>query len=267
MTIFAPKLAGFYSGFLQPVRDYRVITGATDIKKIDYLARQVWSEGLWPNFRIYPQKSTQNASSGTTQYGLGGLTANHMTLVGSPTRGTTGLTLNGTSQYGHITDFLGTETLTIFGRVALTTVTPSGDSYIFGQYNAGAANDRSVAHYLTSTGELRLPRSSDGTTTNFEIYSTAASTATTNDTCNVCQWIAGGGRSLWLNKTSQSISLVTGSAQTNKKNSAADITMGCLLINGSPSLYTGGVYKALAFATGTITTAQRELITDLINAL
>ena len=130
----------------------------------------------------------------------------------------------------------------------------SDRSFIFG-YNYGAGLG------------TRLFRSEDGTGTNQEAYQNGANTLPGSDTCAVAQWVAGGGRAAWHNKVAQSLSLFAGSVNTTMSDTDSPI-----LVNASDSTATGAhsntVTHAIAFLQGaTPTTAQRETITDLINAL
>src|SRR6056297_2999065 len=66
------------------VQAFAAESGATDLTGLNTLTRYLKQEGLYDNFVIYPMKSAQNAGSGATVYGLGGLNTNDMTLVNSP---------------------------------------------------------------------------------------------------------------------------------------------------------------------------------------
>jgi hypothetical protein len=106
--------------------------------------------------------------------------------------------------------------------------------------------------------KMELRRSSDGSVVNLENYAPAAATLDTSDTCHVAQWQDGGGRSLWSNKSSLALSKIGGIALTSRYNTSVDINH-CKGMDATA--------HALAFLTGTVTTTQRETITDLINAL
>lgn len=249
------------TGGLDPlVSAFKAESGATDVTGLNNLIKYVRSEGLIDNFVIYPMKADQNAGSGATVYSLGGLTTNDMTLVNAPTWGASGITYNGTTQYGSIVDFLASETLTCFSCLSLTDATPIPDQCI-------AANDtgtsRALYTFVLSSGALRLLRSSDGTAGAIEAYDTAISTATTDETCYVSQWTNGGGRAFWLNKTSKSLTLSGGSAQTTVFNTAEPFQFAAR----AGSSLMDGLGKTQAFLTGSVTTTQRETITDFINAL
>jgi len=95
---------------------FAAASGATDLAALDALTRYVKAEELWDNFRAYPMKSTQNAGSGATVYGLGGLTANNMTLVNAPSWGAGGINFAGTTQYGNTAHIPASPDVTVFTR-------------------------------------------------------------------------------------------------------------------------------------------------------
>ena len=257
-------------GGLDPdVQAFKTESGATDLTGLNNLVVYLKGEGLYSNFVIYPMKSAQNAGSGATVYSLGGVTTNDMTLVNSPTWAAGGITLNGTTQYGHIADFLGSETLTSFSRVNKTSNTTAVTT-IWGQYDTGA-NARSVllAQDGTFTGDpIELFRSSNGTTGPALEGYTNSTTGLGSDNTFVAQWIDGGGRSLWVNKSAESLTLNPATfTQTAKFNASVNITFGAFLSSGSPTGYSAQTGIAQAFCNTTLTTTQREIITDYINAL
>jgi hypothetical protein len=249
------------------VYEYAAASGATDLIPLDNLFKYVIAQGLWSNFRIYPQKSAQNAGSGSTVYGAGGLTSNNGTLVGSPTWGAGGITFNTSTQIMRIADFLGSATLTVWCR---RNGTPTNNTNLIAQWDfGGAVNERSWV-ILEASGVLdsfALGRGSGGANT--ELYRSAANQWPSTDFTTVAQWIDGGSRFCWRDNTSIAVTtLVSGSAQTTRLNAAIDITQNCNLNNNTPSAFMGGEYTALAFLEGPEpTTTQRETITNLINAL
>jgi len=240
-------------------------SGATDLAGQNALVKYVKGEGLYNNFVIYPMKSAQNAGSGATVYSLGGLTTNNATLVNSPSWASTGITFDGVNQYGTIADFLGSQTLTTFSRV-IPNAAVASFAAICSQYEVGTDSRSWATLQVGAQRAVRLLRSSDGTSTNSEGYSGTTNFIST-DTCVVSQWIDGSGRSAWIDKASESLSLSTGSAQTSRLDSPANITIAALLSSGSPIQTWHGEQSAMCLVGGTLTTAQREQITDLINAL
>jgi hypothetical protein len=251
------------------VRSFQIATGATDLLPLNNLITYVRGEGLLSNFRLYPQKSSQNYGTGSTVEGIGSLTSNNMTLVGSPTWGADGIVYNGSSQCGQIVDFLGTATLTVFAAVTQASAALTANEVIIAQFS-GSDNERSIS--LQQAGAVggdpyRLVRSLNGTPTQ-EIYNTAGSLGSTSARTIVAQWIDGGGRALWFNNSSISVSLAGGSAQTQKFDSDADIGFAATIDVGTPASFAALTGKAAAFLEGvTPTTTQRETLVDLINAL
>ena len=252
------------------VTAFATTTGANNLQALDNLITYVRAQGLLNNFRLYPQKASQNYGTGSTVEGIGSLTANNMTLVGSPTWGTDGIVYNGSSQCGKIVDFLGTATLTVFAAVDQFTATPANHQNIVSQHSP-AGNQRSL--YLSQRGDqvgdpYQLGRLPSGISSPFENYNTAGGLGSASARTIVAQWIAGGGRELWFNNSSISISLTAGTDQTQRFNSNADIGFGAIINGASPQLFNRMTGKAVAFLEGvTPTTTQRETITDLINAL
>lgn len=253
------------------VQEYRHRSGARDTYWINELVKYVRSEGLYDSFRLYPFMPRTNADSGSTAFGLGGLTSNDMTLVNGPTWGASGLAFaSASSQYGSISDFLGSETLTIFNRVSIDPAPP--DAAIKRLYGLGdfGATDGSVAlSYAGNTAgdPFRIARSSDGNTANAEFYDTTNETQTTADQCLVNQWIDGGARSMWQNKIPLTLTLFAGSNQTTRNDTQDPFIYSAQISNGSLLQPIDQTAHALAFVTGTLTTTQRETITDLINEL
>jgi hypothetical protein len=208
-------------------------------------------------------KSAQNAGSGSTVYGLGGLTSNNMTLVNSPTWGSDGVTFNAaSSQYGTISDFLGGGTVNLFWTGTNTSATGGLDLPCFGQYDYGASQ-RSVAIAKGSTGTLRVARSEDGTAA--EIYQSGAFPPVSSTVS--AEWVSGGGRAAFINKDAQSLSLIVGSAQTERLNTSVNVTVMAYLNNGTGEYFSSGTVIIAGVIETALTTAQREAITDLINAL
>jgi hypothetical protein len=240
-------------------QEYRFRSGAKNTYWIDQLVKYVKVQGLWDAFRIYPFENRTNADTGSTAYGLGGLTSNEMTLVNGPTWGASGLAFaRASSQYGTITDPLGTDTLTIFNRITIDDSTPPSSQQLVAK---DATGNRCFYVACLSDGTLRLLRSGDGSS--IEAYDTGSSVMPSTDTTLVTQWVDGGGRSLWLDKSSESLSLFTGSAQTSMFDPGIPVNYSAR----DGASFTDQTAHALAFLTGTVTTTQRETITDYINLI
>jgi len=71
------------------------VTDATAKNQINAFVKGTKDLNLYNNMVCWPLRSTQNASSGTTQYSLGGYGVYNGTLVGSPTRGASGINFDG----------------------------------------------------------------------------------------------------------------------------------------------------------------------------
>lgn len=242
-------------------------SGATDLGALNDLVKYLKAESLYDNFVIYPMKSAQNAGSGSTVYSLGGLTTNDMGLANLPSWDTTGITFDGVNQAGSISDFLGSETITAFARASVPTPSYTSETLFA---HADTNSLRSWFSSFSSTGGngFAVARSSDGSVNSsmFDVYKDN-SAHDTSDLTYVSQWIAGGSRATWRDKTSKSLSLAFGTPQTSRLNVAVDVTFAALLSTGSLSSFLSCEAAAFAVANTSITTAQREAITDFINAL
>ena len=243
----------------QKASDAADVTGIMDL--VDYLKGQT----LWDYARFYPMKSSQNAGSGSTVYGLGGLTSNNMTLINSPTWGSGGVTFNeASSQCGRAGDFLGGGTLNVFWR-GTNTSGSAADMPCIGQYDFGANKRSHAIAKAGSTGTIKVIRSSDGTGGNTEQFGGGtfpASQATLN-----AEWIAGSGRNLFINGEQESLSYLLGSTQTQRLDTAIDVSVMSYLNSGTPSFFSSGLVVFAGWLETALTTTQRETITDLINAL
>jgi hypothetical protein len=243
---------------------FAAASGATDLAGIDALVKYVKGQSLWDNFRCYPMKSAQNAGSGSTVFGFGGLTANNGTLINSPTWGAGGLATNGTNQYVDFDDIISGGHLCTFSRVTPSSATPAVTSMILAQDNSGVG--RGWYSAILTNGRFRLLRSGNGS--QIEAYDTDI-LATTSDQTLVSQWIEGAGRSFWQNKTNRALTLLSGTTnQSSLINSSQKVTAGANFANGNPNTLFEGTHSCHAVINGAnITTTQRETITDLINAL
>jgi hypothetical protein len=230
-----------------------------DLLKIEDLVAYLKAQSLWDYARFYPMKSAQNAGSGSTVYGLGGLTSNNMTLVNSPTWGSDGVTFaSASSQYGTISDFMGGGTVSMWWSGAWD----SGSSAI-GQYDYGLSQ-RSTQLAIES-GNARLVRSLDGGAVNIEQY--IGTTSISGNVTLSAEWIDGGGRSCWIEKAPETLSISAGSSQTGRFNTSVNATLMCNLNSNSPANFSSGTAVFAGFIETALTTTQRETITDLINAL
>jgi hypothetical protein len=270
--ILLPTIRASRKRFLPETFAFAAASGATDLQPLDNLFRYVIGAGLWSNFRIYPQKSAQNAGSGSTVFGAGALTSNNGTLIGSPTWGAGGISYNGSNQCARISDFLSAATLTVWTRLAQGNTGLTGAQVYFSQLDTGGNNRSVVFQQRNAVGGniTLLQRNSTGVASaaDFENYDTASNVSSTADRSYVVQWVDGGGRGLWINNTAESISRTGGTDQTARLNTSVDVLLAALLVSGSPSTFLQATYIAAAFLEGPEpTTTQRETITNLINAL
>jgi len=239
------------------VAAFQKASGATQVGPILALVDYLKAESLWDYARFYPMKSAQNAGSGSTVYGLGGLTSNNMTLVNSPTWGSDGVTFaSASSQYGTISDFLGGGTVSAWARLDHT----SG-SAVLTQYDFGASK-RSIALDLSGANVVAA-RSPTGLSP--EVYAGASSVSGENTIS--AEWIDGAGRSIWVNKNAETISLIGGTPQTSRLNTDATIGLMANFNNGVAANLSSGTVVLAGVIETALTTTQRETITDLINAL
>jgi hypothetical protein len=233
--------------------------------RTDQLARWVHGLGLWDYFRIYLMKSTQNAGTGSTVYGMGGLTINNMTLVYSPSWGSDGITLDGSTQYGYVADFIGGGSLTIFSRFLMSTTSPANPSALITQYDS-IADARSFIFDVqgnVSGDPCRIVTSADGT--GFTVATVTAPSAQLDEDQTVVTSISSGSTDvfLWRNKTNLTES---GAGNSNRYNAGGNILFGAM-VAASPTNHFGGTKVADCIVVVTLTTVQRETITDVINAL
>jgi hypothetical protein len=245
------------------VQEYRFRSGAKNTYWIDQLVKYVKVQGLWDAFRIYPFENRTNADTGSTAYGLGGLTSNEMTLVNGPTWGASGLAFaRASSQYGSIPDFLGSETVTCLLRTTVGAL--SAGNALISQYDTGA-NDRSWIYYKSTLGnEMWLAISDNGT--DLARYGGGDSSAST-DVCHVVKYGSDGSVQNYLDKTEQTLSINLGTARSSRNDSSVSVLLSAFQSSGSATSFANQTAKALAFLTGTVTDTQRETITDLINEL
>jgi hypothetical protein len=247
------------AGLDSDVQAFETESGATDLTGLNNLVVYLKGEGLYSNFVIYPMKSAQNAGSGSTVYSLGGLTANDMTLGNSPSWSANGLVFNGTNQDGTVSDFLASGETTFFAR--MNTWTPSTTTTIVALISHWDAptSQRSTIFGGRSSAEAFFS-SKDGIGNTFANATPAVSYAV--DRTYVGNWSGSINKnSIWRDKT-----FVTDQfAFSTLHNSTADISI--MRLNGS-SNYATGTMKVAAMVEGvTLTTTQREAITDYINAL
>lgn len=248
----------------QKVSDAADVTGIMDL--VDYLKGQ----SLWDYARFYPMKSSQNAGSGSTVYGLGGLTSNNMTLVNSPTWGSGGVTFNApSSQHGNIGPLSGGGDLYVSLGIDRSTATPASAEALFGQYSFSTAQ-RALIFYQRGdiAGDpFTVQRSANGSAVQTVASTDELQRAGPQVLTAVCA--EGSLTEIYQDKTTltldTSVATVTGILDSSQPYMVAASNN-----NGTAeSHYNGRMFCVLVIVgeSTTPTTTQRETITDLINAL
>ena len=173
--------------------------------------------------------------------------------------------MNTTTQCGAISDFLDAETITIFVRRSGTL----GGVTTFMASQLGGTNLRSwgLSSADVDTSKISVRRSSDGTTANQEIYDGATGGITTADRCYVASWVNGGSRLAFRNNTSETLTIRGVTSVSSRVNSNSEIMLNSAGTSASPGSFMGGTYINYTIIRGTLTTTQREAITNFINAL
>jgi hypothetical protein len=251
-------------------------SGATDLDGLNNLVVYLKGQGLYSDFVVYPYKSAQNAGSGSTVYGLGGWTTNDIATVSSPTWATTGMdfTVAGSSASVTLTGFQSLSVGCVFTRMApQAAATADGTAYIrwwFGdvvvnKFLGSGASTGSVAGEAYTT--FQTPSVGDQGRTG----SSTASWSAGEDFTEVCEFGAfGSGAAVYKNKAA----FVMGLTIDNQVFTPAVTTYATDDVIYISGLNSGGVaaelvgeYIASAFCKVSLTLAQRESITDFINAL
>ena len=241
-----------------------------DLVKLENLVAYLKSQSLWGYARFYPMKSAQNAGSGSTVYGLGGLTSNNMTLVNSPTWGSDGVTFNGSTQYGNVGDIWNGGNFFASIRASLLTFPlTNAQSHFLGYYNA-ADNERELLVGF-SVNRQGLATSEDGTSGSAWGILDTAQNDTAGELAYGYQADADGNIFLYKDKAASATTAWFGTPGTSLTSHTGDVFF-CGQNSGIGGLAfpINAKTSCLFVAEGTpspITTTQREAITDLINAL
>lgn len=244
---------------------FATASGATDLSAMSNLAAYLRAQSLLTSSRCVPMKSGQNAGTGSTAYGWGDLTANNGTLVASPTWGASGIVMNSTTQFMHITDFLDAETITVFVRRS-GTIGAVG-TYLIGQWDfAGGQRSWAIMANSATASRASIQRSADGGSTNIQTDRTDSGYFDSSDNCYSGQFINGGITKLWKNKTAQTLTNVVGS-QTTRFNSSSPLLLNAAGVAASGAAFMGGTYAGMLIIRGTVTDVQREAIDDLFRLL
>jgi hypothetical protein len=232
-------------------------SGATDIRPLSNLARGIKNLGLWSNFASWPQKSAQNAGTGATVFMLGGASAGSGTLVNGPTWGASGIAYtSASSQYmdtNSTATALGIESTTtahhIFHRVKRNIGGPWSSS----NFNSGNP-DNVIGLASVSIVNLRAGAISSNIVGTF---------LENEDVTVVHSYYSNRNFEAFTNKTSLGTGTLTG-ADAGNFESNITLRVGRW---GNLSSYSDATCIAAVYIKGTISSSQREAITDLINAL
>lgn len=126
-------------------------SGATESAAINSWVTQVKAAGLWSFIRAWPMRSGQNAGTGATVYGLGGLNAANGVLTGSPlwqANGVQFLLASGQYMTAAISSFSGRYSV---GAAATMLTTGVGGSVIVAINGVSAADSVQINDAPTST--------------------------------------------------------------------------------------------------------------------
>lgn len=246
-------------------QEFRKRSGARETYWINELNKYIKEQGLWDNYVLYPMMGRTNAPSGNIVFGTGGLTSNEMELFNNPTRTNNGIVFeSASSQYGTIADFLGSETLTVLCRTSLNSTTSSTFKGIVGQWD-GTLDQRSWLITSGNSNDIRLSKSASGSSVS-SVYTDSGNGASTSDVSYVANFEDSASTKLWINKSEVALTLDSGSV-SSRHNGTGAISISGYNTGTSTVEFLNATYHALAFVTGTLTTEQRETITDLINLI
>lgn len=246
-------------------------SGATDITVLSALTSYLKAQSLWPHCRIFPFKSAQNKGSGTTIYGLGGWTSNHITTVGGPTWGSAGMVFDAVDDRGSAT---------------MTGIEALAELYTFdiqAPVNASIANNVRLGVLTLSQNNSTFWLGWQGASGAIEgeTITLGLTSATANSRKGAFQsWTAGQKLSLvwrhaaagqiWRSKTEVTPYITAGNQDFRP--SASGVTNSTLNVNadlfsGAPGSFAATTRVALLLCKTSLTTPQREAITDYLDAL
>lgn len=250
-------------------------SGATDLTGLNNLVVYLKEQSKYNNFVIYPMKSAQNAGSGSTVYSLGGLTNNNIALVNSPSWGANDINFEGATTYATLdapffesignNGYLG---LRFKPRVASA---PNANDFDY-HWSFGNVSDNSVMGTTDSTGVLN---GETFTTVNplsvGRTGSTTASWTAGEDIQEICQF-GTFGSDAFVYKAKVAYTMNLSSNSQDFRPSSSSFTDDNLIIfsgrrNNSIGANETGKYTAAWICNASLTTLQRETITDLVDAL
>lgn len=206
---------------------------------------------LWQNIVSWPLRSYQNAGTGSTVYSLGGLSNNTMSLVNSPTWALSGINFNGT-QHGTINDFINDKAFNLFIR----SIQSSAKIAFARQWSKGSTSPSQFGYVqFDSTTQGRFRVNSNGTSRVFNYDSN-------QDNTLVYSWEPNTLQSVWQNKILKD-STLSGSLTSN----LPDVGNFFLNADSNATTQSIGTYANLTFCEGSLTTTQRNVVTDFINTI
>ena len=261
-------------------------SGATDTSGIAALVAYLKAQSLWTSSRFFPFKSAQNKGSGSTVYGLGGLSTANLATANSPAWASGGLTLTGTEYIQGTLSPVDTanEALILFRQkptLASAADTARAIFNVLGYYRnttpSGTGGVFMGGQTISTEGELQTAAfiyPSDTIDVGRRLGTSQGSWTAAED--HVAAYQLGNDFAQWKNKTALSIdktniiATITDCGPSDIGGTGGLITIGGRPLNGVTSA-AGGQGDAVAYfilaASAQPTSIQRETITDLINAL
>lgn len=236
-------------------------TGASAASVINDWVTGLKAMGLWDTSVCWPMLSTQNHSSGTVLKSLGGLGTFDGTLVNAPTRGSTGITFNGTSQYVSLPNPAQGTALAAFSMFSVFDSDGTTNRHIFGSYGGSAAQIGPVMWaggqpLQADTTAIHYTASLDGTNINASIHWQSGRNT------GVMQTAALLGDSALLEYFADN-NKATGTARATYWNNSSTWEMGARNISGSYSFYFAGVQAFNFFSTTRLSEAQHTTLRNL----
>ena len=282
---YAPQALGGASQTVPTDSDVLAFAAASgaksipDLNKIEDLVTYLKAQGLWNYARFYPMKSAQNAGTGSTVYGLGGLTSNNMTLVNSPTWGSGGVTFDGSTQYGtaSIAAVLAANEL-LYIRRNIASQESLADTTRVAPYSLGdvSVNGMNGCGATALTAGEKITWAFANTIGGGPRFGSSLFTWEASEDFIVAHQM-GDSQKVWKNKVEQTMDKVNGMTAatdcgpTDLGLNDSTYVEGGAKVSGTivGSGYPQTVIVASLIIAGSVqpTTTQRETITDLINAL
>jgi hypothetical protein len=207
--------------------------------------------GLWQNMVSWPMRSYQNAGTGSTVYSLGGLSNNTMSLVNSPTWALSGINFNA-PQYGTVSDFINDRAFNLFIRSVQST---SKTAYAR-QWSKGTVSPSQFGYTQFDSATVgRFRVNSNGTSRFFNYDSN-------QDNTIVYSWEPNTLQSVWQNKI-----LIDSTLSGSLTSNLPDIGNFFLNADSNTGTQSIGTYANLTFYEGSLTTTQRDKVTEFINTI